>query len=58
MGTLTIDIITAVANFMFILVLFFLGYVIGIAYSALREMNKRIKDVQLEIEEKLRKLKL
>ena len=58
METLTIDIITAVANLVFILLMFFIGYFIGIAYSALREINKRIKDVQLEIEEELRKLKL
>jgi cbb3-type cytochrome oxidase subunit 3 len=58
METLTIDIITAIANLAFILLMFFIGYFIGVAYSALREMNKRIKDVQLEIEDKLRKMKL
>lgn len=58
METLTIDIITAVANLVFILLMFFIGYFIGIAYSALKEINKRIKDVQLKIEEKLGKLKL
>lgn len=58
METLTIDIITAVANLVFILLMFFIGYFIGVAYSAIKEVNKRIKDVQQEIEEKLRKLKL
>ena len=58
METLTIDIITGIANLVFILLMFFIGYFIGVAYFALKEINKRIKDVQLEIEEELRKLKL
>ena len=58
METLTIDIITGIANLVFILLIFFIGYFIGVAYSAIKEVNKRIKEVQLEIEEKLRKLKL
>lgn len=58
METLTIDIITGIANLVFILLMFFIGYFIGVAYSALKEVNKRIKEVQLEIEDKLRKIKL
>ena len=58
METLTIDIITGIANLVFILLMFFIGYFIGVAYSAIKEVNKRIKEVQQEIEEKLRKLKL
>ena len=47
METLTIDIITGIANLVFILLMFFIGYFIGVAYFALKEINKRIKDVQL-----------
>lgn len=56
METLTIDIITGIANLVFILVLFFLGYVIGITYSALKELNIRIKEMQQEIENRLTKI--
>lgn len=51
METLTIDIITAIVHVLFIPVMFFIAYLIGVIFSELSKIKKQAIELKKEIEQ-------